>query len=72
MAIDKQHADTNRQDHAHQEGQQNNTPASGAQRSSGTQTRQMGNMKNESEEQRRGRGGEQKDEGGFQQEERRR
>lgn len=65
MADERRNADTNRQDHPHQEGQQNNTPAQ-----SSNQTQQMSNMMNESDEQKAGRAHGQQDESSVQQEER--
>jgi hypothetical protein len=71
MNNETKNADGTRQDHGHQEGQQNNTPPDhhfDGQRRSGNQTQQMSNMMNESEEQRAGKSHGQKDEEGVQDE----
>jgi hypothetical protein len=73
MSIDRKNADTNHQDHPHQEGQQNNTPPIhefDGQRRSNTQKQSMSNMMNESEEQKAGRAHGQNDESDIQQNER--
>jgi hypothetical protein len=73
MSIDKKNADVNHQDHAHQEGQQNNTPPIhefDGQRRSDTQTQSMSNMMNESEEQKAGPAHGQKDDSDVRQQER--
>jgi hypothetical protein len=57
-SIDKKNADVNHQPHGHQEGQQNNIPPvheADGQRRSDTQSQQMSNMMQESEEQKAGR-----------------
>ena len=73
MNLDKKNSSVNQQDHAHQEGQQNNTPPIhdfDGQRRSNTQKQSMSNMMQESPEQKAGRAHEQKEEGQPQQEER--
>lgn len=64
---------SNQQSHPHQEGQMNNTTPQvqgTGQRVSENKSRGLGDMMNESEEQKAGRAHGQKDEGGVQQEER--
>jgi hypothetical protein len=73
MSIDNKNADVNHQDHPHQEGAQNNTPAIhefDGQRRSNNNNHPMSSMMNESEEQKAGQAHGQKDEGNVQQEER--
>ena len=75
MSNQKENTSVNRQDHPHQEGNQNNTaPVQQGQfqgqRHAENHNQQMSDMKQESEEQRAGRGHGQKDDSGVQQEER--
>ena len=73
MKENKQNANVNHQDHAHIEGQQNNTPPihhADGQRRSSNHNQPMSNMLNESEEQKAGRAHGQKDESQVQQDER--
>ena len=61
MSNSKENASVNRQDHGHNEGQQNNTPPvqqgkHQGQRHAENHNQPMSNMLNDSEEQRRGRG----------------
>jgi hypothetical protein len=64
MSTNKKNADTNYQDHPHQEGEQNNTPSGRQAEGSGkrnSQTQQMSSMKQESDEQKAGPAHDQKD-----------
>jgi hypothetical protein len=70
MSTQNENASVNRQNHPHQEGQQNNTPPTSGSRSGENNNQPMSNMLQESDEQRNSKNHGQQDERSVQQNER--